>query len=196
MVLHPMSERGLPSLNPYVAVVDDEDDLVWTTVRRIQQLRPQLEVAGFVDAQAAMKAFTTRAPDLLITDVRMPHIGGIELMLSVRKQHPTTPVIIVTAFGDETVQRHVHESSHVRYHEKPCDIEALLSSIDALLSAGAGFMGSIEIPQLPDLIQIQHLAKTSCILRVDRGRNKGSLWFEGGEIVHAELGKAVGTVVV
>lgn len=185
-----------PASKSYVAVVDDEDDLVWTTVRRLQQVRPQLEVQGFVDPQVALKSFATRPPDLLITDVRMPHVSGIELMLSVRRAHPATPVIIVTAFGDDTVQRHVLESSGIRYHEKPCETEDLLKSIDTLLAADAGFMGSIEIPQLPDLIQIQNLAKASCILMVERGRNKGTLWFENGEIVHAELGKAIGTVVV
>ncbi len=74
--------------------------------------------------------------------------------------------------------------------------EALLGSVDALLSAKDGFTGAIAIPQLPDLIQIQHLAKASCILRVQRGNDRGSLWFESGEIVHAERGNEIGSTAV
>ncbi len=114
----------LSRVNPYVAVVDDEKDLVWTTVKRIQQLRPQLEVIGFVDSREALSSFNNRVPDLLVTDIRMPGVTGLELLLATRKRDATVPVIIVTAFGDETVQREVSESSNVRYHEKPCDIRS------------------------------------------------------------------------
>lgn len=182
--------------SPYVAIVDDETDLVWTTVRRLQQLRPQLEVVGFVDSKEAQASFGKRVPDLLVTDVRMPGVNGLELLLSVRRAKPTTPIIVVTAFGDESVQRAVRDNAGVRYHEKPCDLNALIGSIDKLLSAKSGFAGTIEIPQLPDLIQIQHLAKTSCLLQVERGIARGCLWFENGEIVHAERGDTRGNDAV
>ncbi|MBC7794137.1 MAG: DUF4388 domain-containing protein [Clostridia bacterium] len=170
---------------PRVIVVDDEAELLWTTVRRLSRERAHFDVRGFSDPLEARAAIMAQPPDVLVTDVRMPGLTGLELVVAAREVHSRLPVIIVTAFGDEEVQKFASNSALVRFLEKPCTAVEIATTIDALLAPPGGFMGSIAIPQLPDLIQIQHLSKTSCLLEITNGKRQGTLWFEKGEIIHA-----------
>src|SRR4051794_4074821 len=83
-----------------VLVVDDDESL-----RRITQM--QLEDAGYTASTAAsgeeaLRMIEEDAPALVITDLKMPGMSGLELLRKVREQHPHTAVLVVTAFG--TVQ--------------------------------------------------------------------------------------------
>src|SRR5688572_32795442 len=78
-----------------VLVVEDEEKL-----RRVVQL--QLQSAGFEVEQAGTAEEGLRAAeraDLIITDLRLPGMDGLELMANIRRQNPHTPIIVITAFG-------------------------------------------------------------------------------------------------
>jgi len=83
-----------------ILVVDDDESL-----RRVTQL--QLEEAGYEvvtasNAEQALRVLAERMPPLIITDIRMPGISGLDLLKEVRKSFPETSVLLITAFG--TVQ--------------------------------------------------------------------------------------------
>jgi len=80
-----------------ILVVDDEESL-----RRVLQV--QLEQDGYsvvtaASAQQALSLLQLRGYDLVITDLRMPDISGIEVLKHVKSQYPETVVIVLTAFG-------------------------------------------------------------------------------------------------
>ena len=80
-----------------ILVVDDEESL-----RRVLQV--QLEQDGYsvvtaASAQQALSLLQLRGYDLVITDLRMPDISGIEVLKHVKPQYPETVVIVLTAFG-------------------------------------------------------------------------------------------------
>ena len=106
-----------------VLVVDDDASL-----RRVTQM--QLEEAGYevftaADAAAGLAVMDASAPSLVITDMKMPGLSGIDLLRELRSRYPETPVILITAFG--TVQTAVEAmragaydyiTKHIDYNEK------------------------------------------------------------------------------
>ncbi len=84
-------------MNGKVVIVDDEPamgDLLVTDLR----LRGY-EAVAFTSAAKALEYLRTATPDVVLTDVRMPGTGGIELCAQISKLHPMLPVIVMTAFG-------------------------------------------------------------------------------------------------
>jgi two-component system response regulator HydG len=81
--------------NPNVLVIDDESSI-------LESLRILLRNEGFTPHVAqggrqGLEQLASLSPDIVLTDVRMPNVDGIEVLSAVRKQDPTTPVILMTA---------------------------------------------------------------------------------------------------
>lgn len=179
-----------------VLMVDDEEDLVWTTSRQMQRSRPDLEFVGLTDPHEALRRVREQAPDLLITDLRMPQMSGLELLLAARETSPDLPVILVTAHGNGQVRTELQRTRAVQYMEKPFAFQALLDAVERALDRPTGFSGAISLPMLPDLVQMYALARMHGTLRISRGTRQGTLWFEAGEIVHATCAHLTGPLAV
>src|SRR5262249_52591502 len=85
-----------------VLVVDDsviDRHLAWAIVETLPGWKARFASNG-IDALAAIKQ---QAPDLVLTDMLMPEMDGLELVQSIRLQHPLIPVILMTAHGSEDV---------------------------------------------------------------------------------------------
>jgi CheY-like chemotaxis protein len=182
-----------------VLMVDDEEDLVWSTGRQIARERPDLEFVGLTHPEAAL-AEVRRAPaDVLVTDVRMPGMTGLELVVAARATAPGLPVVVVTAYGSPQVKAQVQSSQRVEYLEKPFAFHDLLAAVDRALRHGEaanGFSGAISLPMLPDLVQIYAVARASGALRISHGQEAGAIWFEAGDVVHAVCGERRGDAAV
>jgi DNA-binding NtrC family response regulator len=70
--------------------------------------------------------------DLLITDLKMPEINGLELIQATRKVNPGLPAVLITAHGDESIQKSLGELELCEYLEKPFNIGILFKFINAL----------------------------------------------------------------
>ncbi|MEO8373080.1 MAG: response regulator, partial [Candidatus Solibacter sp.] len=106
-----------------VLVVDDDESL-----RRITQM--QLEEAGYAAVTAAngdeaLRMIEEDAPALVITDLKMPGISGLELLRKVREQYPQTAVVLVTAFGTVQTAVAAMKAGAYDYITKPIDYEEL-----------------------------------------------------------------------
>lgn len=118
-----------------ILVVDDDESL-----RRVTQI--QLEEAGYetyaaADGPLALKIVEEKNPALVLTDLKMPEMSGIELLRRLRSQHPETAVIMITAFG--TVQNAVEamKAGAYDYITKPIDYDELLSIVERALDRGS-----------------------------------------------------------
>lgn len=181
----------------HVLMVDDEEDLVWSTGKQMSRERSDLSFEGITDPEEALTLIRRQPPDVLITDVRMPKMTGIELMMAARAVAPALPVVVVTAYGSADVRAEVHRSPSVEYLEKPFSFQSLSSAVDRVLARPAnGFSGAISLPMLPDLIQIYALSRATGALRIRRGPEEGGVWFSEGEIIHATCGSVRGEEAV
>jgi two-component system NtrC family response regulator len=119
-------------MNPaQILVVDDDESLQWV-------LRTQLEDAGYkvVSAGDGFQAWETiekDPPALVLTDLKMPGMSGIELLQRIRDGYPEMPVVILTAFG--TIQSAVEamKAGAYDYLPKPIDYEELVLVVNRAL---------------------------------------------------------------
>jgi CheY-like chemotaxis protein len=175
---------------PLVVVVDDDLALGKLAGATLQKARPQWQVQVFHEAPLALESFSARLPDLLVTDVRMPALTGFDLLLKLREVRPTAPAIILTAYTDPAPA--TLNGPTLRQLAKPWTAAKLLAAADELLHPSSGFQGQVSLPQLPDLLQIHGLARTTGLLSVEADGEVGLVWFHEGKVEHAECGGLVG----
>ena len=97
----PTNPPGSPSSAVRVALVDD-DSFVLTALRNYLASSERIEVASAFDRGRDALAFLRRVPvDVLLTDVRMPGMDGLELLSHVRAEHPGIAVVVLTSFDDD-----------------------------------------------------------------------------------------------
>jgi CheY-like chemotaxis protein len=119
----------------YILVVDDEPD-VETMFR--QQFRRDLRAGCFnmefaASAPEAMeKAETIKDPSLILilSDINMPGMSGLEMLPKVRAARPAVPVIMITAYGDADTRRTALERGAEALLTKPIDFALLRQEID------------------------------------------------------------------
>jgi|SRR5450759_215347 CheY-like chemotaxis protein len=114
---------------PRILVVDDEPDQRFL-LRRIFE-RAGYEVTDAINGAAAMKAVRESAPDLVVTDIMMPVMGGVELIRRLRSDPATAAIPILAASADTVLA----DDADVVMH-KPYSWRRLLEVADALLSEG------------------------------------------------------------
>ncbi len=80
---------------PTILVIDDESGIL--DALRILLRNEGFDVTTAQGGKAGLEALKSSAPDIVLTDVRMPQVGGIDILSAVRQQDPETPVILMTA---------------------------------------------------------------------------------------------------
>jgi CheY-like chemotaxis protein len=126
----------------YILVVDDEPD-VEALFR--QQFRRDLKSGRFLmefapSAPAALqRAVDIRDPSLILilSDINMPGMSGLEMLPEVRAKRPDVPVIMITAYGDPETRRKAIERGAEGLLTKPIDFAQLRQEIDTRLGQAA-----------------------------------------------------------
>jgi len=112
-----------------VLVVDDEEKL-----RRVVEL--QLKTAGFEVEQAGSAEEALKLAedaDVILTDLRLPGISGLELLASLRRQDSHTPVIVMTAFGSIETAVDAMKAGAVDFLPKPFSLDHLMTVVNKAL---------------------------------------------------------------
>ena len=125
-------------MSTYIVVVDDEPD-VESMFR--QQFRRDLKSGRFVmefalSAPAALeqvKAIPDPSLILILSDVNMPGMTGLEMLPKVKAERPNVPVIMITAYGDEATQKKARELGAAGLLPKPIDFSLLRQEIEQRL---------------------------------------------------------------
>src|SRR5690349_2133231 len=102
-----------------VLVVDDDENLRWIT-------QTQLEDAGFAvtpaaDGNAALDSLNRERPDLVLTDLKMPGMSGMDLLKRIKAVEPDIPILIMTAFGTIHSAVEAVKNGAYDYLTKPLD---------------------------------------------------------------------------
>lgn len=176
-----------------VLIVDDEEILTWIMSKTLSKDKKRYEVLVANDGNKALEIMQTVPVDLVITDIRMPGMSGLDLLEEIREKYPETKVIIMTAYGNPEVQKEANERGCLHYLEKPFKIEDLRNLIlDAIKVNKKGFVGRVADLQLTDIIQLNCLGKMKTALSVSKDDLEGVIYFQDGEIIHAECGGHTG----
>ena len=105
-------------------------------------------VEAFGHAQSALQALARGTFDLVITDLTMPHITGLDVARAVKRDHPGIPVVLLTGWAVERDDQDIRESGVARLLAKPCLIEDLLAVVKELIDPArrSGDRVQVEIP--------------------------------------------------
>src|ERR1700756_2245645 len=133
-----------------VWLVDDDASIRGVRERALRNdgMAPRV----FDAAEPALEALRREAPDVLITDIRMPGASGLELLKRIRDTRPALPVIVMTAHSDLGSAVSAYEGGAFEYLPKPFDIDQAVALVrraaNAHPQAGADSASTPKIPEL------------------------------------------------
>ncbi len=153
---------------PSLLVIDDESGI-------LQTLQILLKKSGFVvrtaqGGKAGLEAIKAEPPDIVLTDVRMPHVGGLDILQATRDQDPETPVILMTAQASlQTAIQAVNDGAFY-YIQKPFSNDDMVAicrraSETRQLRAENRELKT-EIRRRDESVAIKPLGKARCFLDV------------------------------
>ncbi len=121
-----------PEQTATVLVVDDNRDHSQALAKIFQ--RAGYRVGTAADGQEALAILTDRPFDLVITDLRMPRMNGLDLLRSIRAMNSHAAVVVLTAFGEWTTYMDAMHSGAVDYMNKPVRRDDILTVARKALS--------------------------------------------------------------
>lgn len=129
-----------------VLVVDDDE----TTRKQLKRIlgKEGCDVLLAADGAEAVKVFESEQPGVVMTDLRMPNIDGMELLHYVKKVAPLTQVILITAHGDYDLAIHALRGGALDYLRKPIDLDQLFLAIGRAKENLARFRDQAARPKL------------------------------------------------
>jgi DNA-binding NtrC family response regulator len=122
-------------MNSHILIVDDEPNVRLTYRAALET--EGLEVREASNGRTALREMNEREFDLVILDMRMPEVGGLELLERMRAERIQTPVVIITAYGDIPHAVRAMKLGAIDFLEKPLTPEALRSIVREILSRHA-----------------------------------------------------------
>jgi two-component system response regulator HydG len=115
-----------------ILVVDDEETARNGLAKLLQQEGYVVETAG--DGVEALAAVSDRPPALIISDLKMPNMDGMELLKQLRERGIETPTVVATAFGELSSAVAAMRAGAEDYLTKPIDFDALLLIVERTLA--------------------------------------------------------------
>jgi DNA-binding NtrC family response regulator len=110
-----------------VLLVDDEKDFVNSLAERIQMRELDSKIA--YDGEQALQFVKDEIPDVVVLDLRMPGIDGLDVLKRLKQNYPDVQVIILTGHGSEQDERASKRLGAYEYLQKPVNIDKLIHSI-------------------------------------------------------------------
>ena len=112
---------------PRVWVIDDDRSIRWVLERALRQA--DMDVTSFSNGVGIMDALHRDRPDVILSDIRMPGIDGLDLLQQINARHPNLPVIIMTAHSDLDSAVSAFHGGAFEYLPKPFDLDDAVDQV-------------------------------------------------------------------
>jgi CheY-like chemotaxis protein len=123
----------------HLLLVEDDDDYRALLVDFFtSEGHSVLECASAQEAIGHMQGGNGEAPSLVLTDMQMDRMTGLELARALRQTHPGLPIILMTAFGQRQLAREALALGRSAYIEKPFRLIDLMAEIERMVAAAEG----------------------------------------------------------
>jgi len=106
-------------------IVDDEESLTFSLYQSFILSKKDYEVATANSGEEALDKMKQNPYDLILTDIFMPGISGLDLLKKVKSNWPKTDVIVMTAYGSDEKKEEAAKLGSKHYVEKPFDMKNL-----------------------------------------------------------------------
>jgi FixJ family two-component response regulator len=121
----------------HIFFVDDELKVCETVSETLEQLGSK--VTYFTHAEECLEQLSSKRCDLLIADLVMPGMNGIELLIKAKYLRPWLPVLIITGYGDIPTAVTAMQKGAVDFLEKPLETETFLQKVGSILQQNRDF---------------------------------------------------------
>jgi CheY-like chemotaxis protein len=179
-------------------LLDDDEQMLELYREILQQLPSQPEVTVSDSGARAIALLESEPFSLLITDLRMPKMDGLQVLTIVRRKYPQLRIIVLTGVVDEEYRSRAYALGVDLFWQKPGSEEEFTlfkDCIESLLgreAAGDGGFRGMQSKSLVDLIQLECLSQSSSVLRISQGTSVGKIWIKEGEIIDSIAGDFTG----
>jgi DNA-binding NarL/FixJ family response regulator len=182
-----------------ILILDDDSDWLSLCREQLSTLPSRPEILTANNAKRALALLESEQIRLLISDLKMPRIDGLQMIAIVRRRFPATRTVVLSGLEDEDYRSRAYSlgvdlfwlKAEMQRNSKlfsEC-IESLLGQSDP--EGDTGFRG-VQSKSLMDIIQMECLSRTSTVLRITRGPLVAKLWIHDGELTDAECEGARG----
>jgi CheY-like chemotaxis protein len=180
------------SARPKILLLDDDQDFL-DLYREMLSLHlpslPEVRVAN--SGSRGLALLESESFDLMIVDLNMPKMDGLQVLSIARRKFPHLRLMVLTAIRDEQFRNRAYAMGVDQYWIKPesdQEMGLLMESIESLLTreAHGGFRG-VQSKSLVDIIQLECLSQSSCVLKINNGVVDGRIWIQQGEVIDAAV---------
>ena len=179
-----------------ILILDDDAD--WLSLCRdlLVTLPSRPDVLTANSAKRALALLETEKVRLLVSDLRMPRMDGLQILSIVRRRFPEMRTVVLSGLEDEEYRSRAYALGVDLFWlkaEMQRNSKLFTECLESLLGRDnePGFRG-IQSKSLLDIIQMVCLTRTSTVLRITRGPLVAKLWIQDGELFDAELEGARG----
>ena len=174
-----------------ILLLDDDQQMLDVYQELLKQLPSKPEVRVSDSGSRAIAMLESEPFNLLITDLRMPKMDGLQVLAIVRRKFPHLRIVVLTGVLDEEYRSRAYAQGVELFWQKPPSSEEIKlfqdcieSMLDRETRHDGGFRG-MQSKSLVDLIQLECLSRSSSVLHVTHGALSGKIWVHTGEIVDA-----------
>ncbi len=119
--------------NKKVLIIDDSFDITRVLKSAIYTINPEIDVFVTPSAEEAMLEISRGNLDLIITDIRLPGISGLELLRKIRSQHPNVNIVMMSGITDQDIEEKAIEAGANIFLKKPIEMPVFLDTIGSFL---------------------------------------------------------------
>lgn len=135
--------------NKKVLIIDDSFDITRVLKSAVFTLDPEIEVFVAPSAEEAMLEISKGNLDLIITDIRLPGISGLEMLRKIRDRHPTVRIMMMSGISDVDIDEKAREAGADIFLRKPIEMPVFLDTISSMLGMKPA-EDEVAAPLLPD----------------------------------------------
>ena len=176
-----------------VLLVDDDTEMLHALKEGFKKYQESFSVVLAEDGLQALERLKRNLISLVVTDLKMPHMDGFELLAHIMVNYPDIPVIIITGYSTPEMEQLAREGGAVGYIAKPFLIENLARQIlTALRSESEG--GTLHNVSSGMFLQLIEMEQKTCTIRLEdkSSHKKGILFFNEGELFDARVNNMQG----
>jgi CheY-like chemotaxis protein len=155
------------------------------------------EILTAVSADRALAILEQKLMDLIVLDISMPLLDGIELLGIIRQRFPNTKIAVLTGQNDETLRTACLTGGAELFLVKPAHangLTAIFKTLNDLVQRThrGGFSGTLGEVDLPNIIRMECMEGHSLILEIRNSQTDGEIYIKTGAIIHASTGRLTG----
>src|SRR5438876_9670617 len=179
-----------------ILLLDDDPALLDMYQEVLGKLPSRPEVHTASSGARGMAMLEAQPFRLLICDLRMPKMDGLQVLSIVRRKYPQLRTVALTSVHDEQFRSRAYALGVDQFWHKPNteqEIKMFLECLESLLGTEveSGFRG-VQSKSLMDIIQLECISQSSSVLRITNRALAGKIWIQDGEVIDAEAGELAG----